>query len=157
MKIVDQRGLFFAVDLVDGQEERAVSLAQQAHQFEVGTGELGASVDHHDDGRGLIERDASLAVDFRGDQIFFFRKNAARVDDAQPAAFPFGVAVEAVAGDAGFVADNGAARAYDAIEERGLAYVGASHDGDCGNAGGGAGESAGRVVGGLGQSWVLMG
>ena len=143
--------MFFAVDFVDGQEERAIGFAEQAGEFEVGAGEFGASVDDHDDGGGFVERDAGLAEDFRGDEIFFFGEDAAGVDDAQVAAFPFGVAVEAVAGDAGFVADDGAARAYDAVEERGLADVGAAHDGDGGDAGGGGGEGAGRVVGGLSQ------
>jgi len=43
-------------------------------------------------------------------------------------AAPFGFAIDAVAGDAGFVGDDGAARAGQAIEERGLAHVGASED-----------------------------
>ena len=151
VKVVDQVGLFFAVDFVDGQEERAVGFAEQARELEVGAGEFGASVDDHDDGGGFVEGDAGLAVDFGGDEIFFFGENAAGVDDAQVTVFPFGVAVEAVAGDAGFIADDGAARAHDAVEERGLADVGASYDGDGGDAGGGRGDGAGRVVGGLGQ------
>ena len=132
MKVVDQRRLLFAVDFVDGEKERAVGFAQQANEFEVGTGEFGASVDDHDDGGGFVERDAGLAINLGGDEIFFFGKDAAGVDDAQVAAFPLRVAVEAVAGDAGLVADDGAARAHDAVEERGLAYVGAAHDGDGG-------------------------
>ena len=39
-----------------------------------------------------------------------------------------GGAVDAVAGDAGFVGDDGAARAGEAIEERGFADVGAADD-----------------------------
>ena len=152
VKIVDQRRLLFAVDFVDCEEKRPVGLAQQADQFEVGAGEFGASVDHHDDGGGFVERDARLTVDFGRDQVFLFGQNAAGVDDAQMAAAPLGVAVEAVAGDAGFVADNGAARAHDAVEERGLADIGAAHDGDRGDAGGGGGESAGRIVSRLRQN-----
>ena len=43
---------------------------------------------------------------------------------------PFGFAVQAVPGDAGLVADNRASRADDAVEKRGLADIGAAHDGD---------------------------
>ena len=129
MKVVDQRGLLVAVDFVDGEEERAVGLAEQANEFEVGTGKFAASVDNHDDGGGFVERDAGLAINLGGDEIFFFGENASGVDDAQVAAFPLRVAVEAVASDAGLVADDGAARAYDAVKERGLANVGAADDG----------------------------
>lgn len=146
MEIVDERGLFFAVDFIDGEEERAVGFAEQANEFEVGSGELGASVDNHDDGSGFAERDAGLTINFRGDEIFFLGEDTAGVDDAQVTAFPLGVAVEAVARDAGFVADDGAAGADDAVKERGLADVGAAYDGDGGEGGGGA-----RIVGGLGQ------
>src|SRR5208283_359015 len=118
----------------------------------VGTGELGASVDHHNDGRGLVERDAGLAIDLRRNQILFFRQNAARVHDAKLASSPLRVSVEPVASDPGFVADNGTPRAHDAIKEAGLAHVGASHDGNCWDAGGGSGESAGRIVSRLSQS-----
>ncbi len=151
VKFVGERLLLDGVDFIDGQEERAPGFAQQADQFEIGGGEFGASVDDHDDGGGLVEGDARLAENFRGDEIVVVGNDAAGVDDLQAAASPFRVAVETVAGDSGFVAYDSAARAYDAIEERGLAHVGAADDGDCGNAGGG-GESAGRVVGWLGQS-----
>ena len=45
-------------------------------------------------------------------------------------ASPVGLAVEAVAGDAGLVADDGAARTDEPVKERGLADVGAADDGD---------------------------
>jgi len=108
VKIVDERRLAVAVDLVDGQEERASGFTQQADEFEVGAGNFRASVDHHDDGGGFVECDPGLAEDFRRDEIFFFGEDAAGIDDAQVAAAPFGVSVEAVASDAGFVADDGA-------------------------------------------------
>ncbi len=64
VEIINQRGLFLAIDLVDGDKERPVGLPKQAHQFEIGPGEFRSSVDDHDDGRGLIQRHASLAVNF---------------------------------------------------------------------------------------------
>ena len=64
----------------------------------------------------------------------FFGNNAAGIDDAQAAPAPFGLAVEPVAGDAGFVADDGAPRSHQPVEERGFADVGTAHDGERGNA-----------------------
>ena len=45
---------------------------------------------------------------------------------------PLDFAVDAVAGDAGLIADDGAAGAGEAVEERGLADVGAAADGEDG-------------------------
>jgi hypothetical protein len=67
-------------------------------------------------------------------------------------ATPLRVAVKTVARDAGLVADNGAPRTHDPVEQRGLADVGPAHDGNCGNAGCGGGDSTGRIVVG----WVKM-
>ena len=44
-------------------------------------------------------------------------------------ASPFTLSVETIAGDAGLVADYGASRTYDSIEQRGLADVGSSDNG----------------------------
>jgi hypothetical protein len=96
-----------------------------------------------------------LAVDLGRNQVFFFRQDAAGINDAQPATAPFGITVKTVAGDAGLVAYDGATRAHDPVEQCGLAYVGASHDGDCGNACGGGGESAGRIVSRLRQNELV--
>ena len=93
-------------------------------------------------GVGFFERDPGLAKNFRRNEIFVFGKDAAGVDDAQLASAPFRFAVEAVARDAGLVADNGAPRAHQPIEQRGFADVGAAHDGDRGNAGVAAGEGS---------------
>ena len=62
------------------------------------------------------------------DEGFVVGDDAAGVDDFHLVAEPFGFAVDAVAGDAGLVGDDGAARAGEAIEERGLADVGAADD-----------------------------
>ena len=78
-----------------------------------------------------------LAKDFRRDEVFVVGKNAARINDAQLAAAPFGLAIETVARDAGLIAHNGAARADQPVEQRGFADVGAAHDGDGRHAGSG--------------------
>ncbi len=136
MKVVAETLLLVGVDLVDREEQRLAGADQLAGQFNVRRCHLGAAVHHHDDGVGFLERHFGLAKDFGRDEVFVLRKNAAGVDDAQAASAPFGFAVETVARDARFVADDGAPRAHQAIEERGFAHVGAPHDGDSGNAGG---------------------
>ena len=103
---------------------------KQTSQFEIGRGQFGAAVHDHDDRGGFVERDPSLAKDFGRDEIFVFGKDAAGIDDAKCVAAPVGFAVQAVAGDAGFVADDGAPRSDQAIEQRGLADVGPADDGD---------------------------
>ena len=55
--------------------------------------------------------------------------DAAGIDHAQLLAGPFHLAVDAVAGDAGLVADDGAPRSDQPVEQRGLADVGAADNG----------------------------
>ena len=76
------------VDFVHGEEEWLAGALQQAGEIEVGCGELGASVDDHDDGVGFVEGEAGLAEDFRGDMGFVVGDNAAGVDQARGAALP---------------------------------------------------------------------
>ena len=76
-----------------------------------------------------FERDASLAKNLRRNQRLVFGNDAAGVDHAQHLAGPFGFAVETITGDAGLVANDGAARPDQAVEERDLADVGAADDG----------------------------
>ena len=116
------------VDFVHGEEEGLAGALEQAGEVEVGGGELGAAIDDHDDGVGFFEGEAGLAEDFGGDLGFVVGDDAAGIDDAGGAALPADFAVDAVAGDAGLVADDGAARAGEAIEEGGFADVGAAHD-----------------------------
>jgi hypothetical protein len=152
MKFIHDVRLLFGVSFVDGEKERSIRLAQKAHEFEIRRGDIRTPVHHHHDCGGFIECDSRLAKDFRWNEIFVLGNNPAGVNDANVAAAPFGVSVEAVARDAGFVTDDGATRPYDAVEQCGLAYVGPAHDGERGNSGGGSGESAGRVVSGLSQN-----
>src|SRR4030095_8526700 len=90
---------------------------------------LGAHIDHHHNRIGLVEGDACLAKDLRRNQVLVFGKDSSRIDDAEPLSGPRNLPINAVARDAGFVADDGAAASYEAIEERGLADVWAAYDG----------------------------
>ena len=117
------------VHFVDRQQQRLAHANQLARQFDVGCGQFGAAIDHHHDGVGLLQRDLGLAENLGGDQRFVFGNDAAGIDHAQRPARPFGFAVETVAGDAGLVADDGAARSDEAVEERRFADVGAADNG----------------------------
>src|SRR6266481_5535618 len=55
------------------------------------------------------------------------RNDATSVDNLKRVAAPFRFAIDAIARDARLVSDNGAARAGQAIEKRGLADIGAAH------------------------------
>ncbi len=139
------------VDFIDGEEDGLAGADEQARELDVRRGELGAAVDDHDDELRFVECGAGLAEDFSGDEIRVVRDDAAGVDEARGASGPFDFAVDAVAGDAGLVADDGAAAAGEAIEERGLADVGAAADGEDGQIGGGdaglIGEDGARRAG----------
>src|ERR1700691_6318783 len=152
MEVVDNRRLLFGVSFVHGEEERPSVLAQQPHQLEIRPGEFGAAVDDHDNRGGFVERNPRLAKNLRRNEVLIFGKDAAGVDDADAASTPLRIAIEAVAGNAGLVADEGSPGPNNAVEQRGLSYVRSAHDGERRNAGRGGSESAGRVVSGLSQS-----
>ena len=136
------------VDLVDGEEDGLAAAQKESGEGDVGRGELGAAVDDHDDDGGFGEGGAGLEEDFGGDEFGVVGDDAAGVDQAGGGGLPLDEAVDAVAGDSGLVADDGAARTGEAIEERRLADVGAAADGDEWERAGG-----GRV-GGERSSWA---
>ncbi len=116
------------VDFVDREEDRLAGADEQARKLDVRSCQFAAAVDDHDDGLCLIEGGARLAEDLGGDEIGVIRDDAAGVDDASGAPGPFDLAVDAIAGDARLVTDDGPPRAGKAVEERGLADVGAAAD-----------------------------
>ncbi len=71
---------------------------------------------------------AGLAKDFGGNEGFVVGNDAAGIHQASEAAVPADLAIDAVAGDAGLIADDGAAAAGESVEEGGLADVGAADD-----------------------------
>ncbi len=120
----------FGVDFVDGEEDGLAAAEEQAGEREVGGGQLGAAVDNHYYCVRFAQGDLRLAKDFGGDKGGVVGDDAAGVDEAGRGGLPVDEAVDAVAGDAGLVADDGTARAGEAIEEGRLADVGAAADGD---------------------------
>ena len=100
MKFVEQSILLVRVHLVDRQKEWLAGARQQSRQFAIGPGDLGPSIDNHNDGRRLFKRDSSLTKNFRRYEIFVIGNDAASVHDSKLVPEPFGLAIEAVAGNA---------------------------------------------------------
>ena len=115
-EVLRRRSHGFAFHLVNGQEDGLAAANQQAHQVVVRAGQFGARVDHQDQRIGVFERDFGLVVDLGGDQFRVVGHNAARVHQAELPARPLVLAVDAVAGNAGLVAHNGAAALRQAVE-----------------------------------------
>jgi hypothetical protein len=82
---------------------------QQAGKVKVWGREFTASVHHQNCGVSLLQRDFSLAKDFCRDQIFFIKLNPTRVHDAQAVSAKVSFAVQPIARDPRFVADDGPA------------------------------------------------
>src|ERR1700694_4767046 len=137
MKLVGEALLLLCVNFVDGEEERLAGADQLASQFNIRSRHFCATVHHHDDSTGFYQSDLRLAENFRGDEVLIFGENAPRINAAEVTPSPPRLAIETVARDARLVANNGATRAYQAIEERGFTDVGTPHDSDGVQAGSG--------------------
>src|SRR3954452_11454327 len=85
---------------------------------------------HHYDRSAFIECDPRLPENLGRNEILVLRNNAASVNDAEIVPEPMGFAVQTVAGDARFIADNGPARTHQAVEQSGFADIGPADDGD---------------------------
>src|SRR5208337_502382 len=130
MKFAKQRILLVGVHLVDGEKERLAGARQQSSQLAVGSRDLGSRIHHHDDGRRLFERDLGLTEDLRRYEIFVVGNDTARIHDAKLVPAPFGLAIQAVASDAGLVPNNGTTRSGQMVEQSRFADVRASDNGD---------------------------
>ena len=104
------------VHFIDGENGRLAGAAQQLREFLIERRGADAAVNNLHHACRVFNCDAGLAQDFAGDSGFVFGDDAARVHHLEAAAFPVGGAVDAVAGDARFIRDDGAARASEPIE-----------------------------------------
>ena len=80
-----------------------------------------------------LENHFRLVEDLRGNVLLVVNDDAAGIDQFKAAAIVFGKPVDAVARDAGLIADYRAPLPCNAIEEGGLSNVGPAHNDDCGN------------------------
>ena len=106
-----------SIDLVDGERDGLAEALEHLGEIAVAAGDLGAAIDEENDVRRFAQRDVGLAQDLRGDVLLVGDHDAAGIDQLEAATVMLGDAVDAVARDAGLVADDGAALSGDAIEE----------------------------------------
>ena len=119
------------VELVHQQKDRLVAALEHAGDRLVLLGNAGAAVDHKQDDGGFLGGGEGLVANGRGEDVIALERfDAARVDDGELAAVPIGRVVRAVARDAAGLMDDGVRGLGQAVNERGLAHVGASDDGD---------------------------
>ena len=119
------------VELVHQQKDRLVGALEHAGDRLVLLGDAGAAVDHKQDDGSFLGCGKGLVADGCGkDVIALERLDTARVDDGELAAVPIGRVIRAVARDAAGLVDDGVRGLGQAVNERGLAHVGASNDGD---------------------------
>src|SRR5215472_2937822 len=114
------------VHFVNCKDERFPRSAQKTRQLFIERSQSRLAVHHENEQSRLLNGDLRLTKDFLRDERFLVRNNAAGVHHFQSFAAPFRFAVDAVASDAGLVGNDGAPRARQAVEQRGLAHVGAS-------------------------------
>ncbi len=132
-KVLSRSAQAFDVHLVDREKDGLPQPPQQLRQVHVGRGEFGPPVDHHDDRRGLVECKPCLRKDLCRNQRVVVGHNAAGVDDARDLPLPLDLAVDAVAGDAGLIADDRAPRAGKPVEQGRLAHIRPPADGNQGH------------------------
>ena len=119
------------VELVHQQKDRLVAALEHAGDRLVLLGDAGAAVDHKQDDGGFLSGGERLVADGRGEDVVALeRLDTARVDDGELAAVPIGRVIRAVARNAAGLMDDGVRGLGQAVNERGLAHVGASDDGD---------------------------
>src|SRR6266404_8305724 len=130
MKLVEQSILPVRVHLVHSEKERLASTREQSRQLAIRSSDLSASIDDHDNSRCFVECDLGLTEYLRRYEVFVVRNDAARIHNSKLVPKPFDLAIEAVARDARLIADDGAPRSRQMVEQRRFADVRASNDGD---------------------------
>ena len=123
------RGIRFLrrrIHFIDSQHKRFAGAAQKPRQFFVERRETRLAVHNKNQQRRFFDGHLRLTENFLRDEPFLVGKDAAGVHDFQRLAAPFRFAIDAVARDARLIGDDGAPRAGQAIEQRGLAHVRAS-------------------------------
>ncbi len=121
--------------LVDNHHHRLAALAQLPRNGLVAGMPPGTAVDHEQHRVGLAERELRLGFGKGGQRVFGFRHQPAGVDHDKCLVFKAAGAVLAVTGQAGEVGHQGGAGAGQAVEQGGLAHVGAPDKHHTGQAG----------------------
>ena len=121
------------IDLVDRQRHGLAEAAEHGGKVAVGGGDFGVAIHQEDDVRGARQDHFRLVKNLRGNVLLVVDHDAAGIDQLEAAARVFGKPVDAVARDAGLIADDRAPLPSNAIEESGLSNVGPAHNDHRGN------------------------
>ena len=115
------------VHLVSGKDDRLLLRTEHLHDAFVGSSHADGRIQDENDGVGQIDRDLRLLGDgaIKALDVDF---PAARVDEREVASRPFGGVRDAVTGDTRRVLYDRLAATKDAVDQRGLADVGAADD-----------------------------
>ena len=118
------------VGFVHREDDWLLAAAQFGGDGFVNRGQAVAAINDEDDDVGFFDGGARLFVDAAVNLVFFFAQEATGIDDAAGHAGEGGVAVVAVAGEAGGVGDERVAAAGEGVVEGGFADVRAANKGD---------------------------
>ena len=129
VELMGERLAHGRIDLVHGERYWFAKLAEDRGD-PVRPGDLGPAVDHEEDVLRVFERDSRLSEDLARDQFGIVRHDTACVNEFEAPVAMLGRAIDAVSGDAWFVADDRSALTGDRVEQRGLADVRPADDDD---------------------------
>jgi hypothetical protein len=122
--------LLIAVDLVGGEDRRAIALTEACDRHAIPfCGSRRSVEDAHDD-VGFRDGGFHAPRDPHAERVVAHGVEAARIDERDVPASHVRVGVVPVASDALHVVDDGDGTTREAVEERALAHVGAADDGD---------------------------
>jgi hypothetical protein len=130
-ELVKIKGQIFAagaVDFVDSESDGLVQAVEHFSQFAINGGDFRAAIDEEDDVISFFESFGGLAKNFGGDQLMVMGDQASSIDDLEVFAPVFGLAVDSISGDAGFVAHNSSALPCDGVKQSGLSDIRPAHD-----------------------------
>jgi len=99
------------INLIHSEHGRLARATQQLRQLQIERHDSFAAIDNLHDARRIFNRNTGLTEDFARYTRLVFRDNSARIHYLKSAAFPFGVAVDAIPRDSRLIRDDRAARA----------------------------------------------
>ncbi len=120
-----------ALALVGDQQHRLVGTAGEIGKGAIGGREADAGIDHEEQGIGQRDRGLGLLLHPRGQRALGAFVEAGGVDDGEFEIAEPGLALAAIAGDAGQVIDERELLSDQAVEQRRLADIGPADNGDC--------------------------
>ena len=125
------QGLVFligVIELVHRKQHRFAALAQHAGHFDVVGRSARAAVDEENHDVGLVRAGKRLLANGFLERVLVAHLDAAGIDEREVHAIPIGLMIRAVARDAAHLVNDGLVLAGNAVDKRGLAHVGATHN-----------------------------